>query len=1120
MARLAISLFGAFSASLDGAPLTTFKSGKVRALLAYLAVEAGIAHSRSVLADLLWPEQGEERARRSLSQALYNLRYVLGERNALQGEHASHAATLLTISPDTIQLSPSVDDWVDVLEFNRLVQACDQHPHRSIEICATCEERLQVMVGLYRGEFLEGIEVRDSAPFEEWVLLRREGYRQDVRRAFASLAACHERQGHTREALQAARRLFELDPYDDSACAGLVRLLAASGQRSEALAVYERFRSSLRIDLNLEPAAETRRLYTCLRSQKEAQAASFSRRNNLPASLSPLIGREVELREVQERLLDPNCRLLTILGLGGTGKSRLALEAARGLLGRFGDDVYLALLSPLVSPESLLPAIAAALGLHIQARKGVLIQLQDYLRSKELLLVLDGCEGLLDGVPLFVELLHSAPYLKMLATSRLRLNVAKEEVYPLGGLQYASYADPQAAAHCAAVSLFASGARRTRPDFELSDHNLRAVSEITAHVQGMPLAILLAAAWVEVLSPAEILAEMGNNLDFLHTEWADLPPRQRSMRLTFDYSWNLLDEDERRAFQALCVFRGAFTRQAAQAVSGAGASELRRLVDKSLLMPMPGEWFSLHELLRQYGMEKLEENPDESARVHRLHSVHYLQKLAEWEQGLKGTHQVETLALMDAKINDLRLAWELACLRDEVKHLDRELEGLCLFYEQSTRLAEGRSLCQETVSMLAQSHAPSESLFLGHLLIWQSRFSRLLGEHALADQLLEKCQALVDSLASSTLDVRRLHAMIYLEAAEKVFFSELAEAEHLLQASLDLFRSAGDAWHVAGVLCRLGVNRGFVGDFSESDRLLGEAIELYQSLGCVLGIASARRTMAQNQVRLGKLESGLTLMRQVIADSQTSGNRAQVALDQRTLGVVLGWNGLYSEALLLFQESLAVADDLGDLYEKTFITLFLAAIDLFTGQYETSSQLIARSLDLAQHNGFEREAAFCLWVQGGIEIAENSPQAARPYYLESIKTYRQVGHQDELCWALALDAFCLLQLGENGEATRRLGEALEIALSIHGYMSALFALLGCALRLRLQGDLEVALELFSLAAEQTVFAGSAWFADVFGQIKAACTADLEPEVAEFARQRGMQRSIWDSVTEMQVRLLR
>jgi tetratricopeptide (TPR) repeat protein len=634
----------------------------------------------------------------------------------------------------------------------------------------------------------------------------------------------------------------------------------------------------------------------------------------------------------------------------------------------------------------------------------------------------------------------------------------------------------------------------------------------------MPLAILLAAAWVEVLSPAEILAEMGINLDFLRTEWADLPPRQRSMRLTFDYSWNLLDEDERRAFQALCVFRGAFTRQAAQAVSGAGASELRRLVDKSLLMPMPGEWFSVHELLRQYGLEKLNENPDESARVHQQYSAYYLQKLADWEQGLKGARQSETLALLSLKITDLRLAWEIACQRDEVERLGSSLGGLCLFYEQSTRLAEGRSLCQESIAMMAQSNTPAQRLFMALVLIWQCRFSRLLGEHALAAQYLEKSQALVKGLASSALDLKVIQAMILLEAAERLFFSDVAEAGRLLRASLDLFHSAGDAWRVAGVLCRLGLNRGFIGDFSESDRLLGEAIELYQSLGYVLGIASARRIMAQNQVRLGKLESGLALMRQVIADSQTSDNRAQMALDQRTLGVVLGWNGLYSEAQTLFQESLVVADDLGDLYEKTFITLFLGAIDLFTGQYETSSQLIARSLDLAQHNGFDREAAFCMWVLGGNKLAESSPQAARRYYLESIKIYRQVGLQDELCWALALDAFCLLQLGEDEEATRRLDEAMEIALTIRGYLSALFALLGCALKLRLKGELEAALELHTLVAVQPIFARSTWFADVFGVCIAAHSARLDPAVAASARQRGLQRSIWDSVREMQMRL--
>jgi DNA-binding SARP family transcriptional activator len=216
MRGLEISCFGPFSAALDGVPLTAFESAKVRGLLACLATEPGQPHPRSLLADLLWPEQSEESARRSLSQALYNLRSVLGER-----------AVSLTIVSDAIRLALDENDRVDVVAFSRLVQACDQHPHHVIESCPPCQERLQAAAGLYRGEFLEGFSLRDSAVFDEWLLNRREAYHQDARRIFSSLLACHERLGQEQEALQDARRLVELDPYDDNSCQSLMRLLSA-----------------------------------------------------------------------------------------------------------------------------------------------------------------------------------------------------------------------------------------------------------------------------------------------------------------------------------------------------------------------------------------------------------------------------------------------------------------------------------------------------------------------------------------------------------------------------------------------------------------------------------------------------------------------------------------------------------------------------------------------------------------------------------------------------------------------------------------------------------------------------------------------------------------------------
>jgi DNA-binding SARP family transcriptional activator/predicted ATPase len=1107
MHALEISCFGPFSAALGGVPLTAFESSKVRGLLVCLAVEPGQPHPRSLLADLFWPEQSEESARRSLSQALYNLRHVLGER-----------AASLTIAPDGIRLALDEDDHIDVVEFSRLVRACDQHPHHYIESCPSCQERLQAAAGLYRGEFLESFSLRDSAVFDEWLLLRREAYHQDARRAFASLAAGFERQGRTRDALQSAHRLAELDPYDDGACQTLMRLLAASAQRPEALVVYERFRRSLQDELDVEPDAQTSALYERLRQQKEDEAALPDRYTNLPASLSPIIGREVELAQVQQRLLDPSCRLLTILGPGGSGKSRLALEAARGLLDRFAGGVFLVPLSPIVSKDSLIPAISSAVDLQLRENRPPLLQLQDYLRGKELLIVLDGCEGLLDEAPLFLDLLGLAPDLKLLATTRARLNVAEEQVFSLSGLPGAAPSGIQDVASSPAVRLFTNAARRTRPEFVLDGGNAGAVAAICADVQGMPLAILLAAAWVEVLSPADILVEMHRSLDFLQAEWADLPARQRSMRLTFDYSWSLLDDRECSLFQGLCVFRGAFSRQAAESVAGADAAGLRRLVDKSLLIPLAGDWYAVHDLLRQYALEKLQQDTTRSDLVHTRYSQYYLDKLVEWEAGLVDARQIETLALMSPRVYDLRSAWLLGCQRGDVARLNPALRGICLYYELSNRLAEGRSLCQDSLAHLQARQTPAECLLTARLRTWLARFQRLLGEMALASQSLAAAQILLDGLQDSGLDLRHAWALFHLEAAEQVFTSDLSTARRHLQLSLELYRSLGDAWRTAQGLYHLGTNYHLTGEYSTSDQLLNEAIALYKQLGLPAGVANAQRMQAQTLFRTGKAGEALVMMYQVIQVSQASGDKIQVSQDMRALAVALFISGRAEEALPAYEQALSLAEEMGVYYEITFINTIWGLAEQVLGSYASARLHLLRGLELAHRHGYQREQAACLFSLGCIAVAESAHQEERRCFQQSIALYRQVGHNDELAWALSVDAASALACGETDQALACIHEALQLMHQTNSYLGSLYTLSGAALWLAQHSDLELALEVYTLVSRQPAFANSPWHSTVFGEPILACTASLDLETAESARQRGCQRPIWDTVAELKALL--
>ncbi len=362
---------------------------------------------------------------------------------------------------------------------------------------------------------------------------------------------------------------------------------------------------------------------------------------------------------------DPGCRLLTLLGPGGSGKTRLALETAAGQLDNYSHGVWFASLAPLQSVDAIVPTVAEALGFRFYEEGDPRQQLLNYLRQKTLLLIMDNYEHLLTGAGLVTEILKTAPGVKVLATSRTRLNVGGEHRFQITGMDFPDL-PPKASADAiqySAVKLFLQGARRAQPNFELTGENLSGVIDVCRVVEGMPLAIRLAAAWVAILSPREIAAEIGQGIDFLETDLRDVPERQRSMRAVFDHSWKLLAEREREVFQGLSVFRASFTWEAAQRVTGALLQELRILVNKSLLQRAPtpstslrtGGRYGMHELLRQYANERLEASGTASA-VRELHSEYYLNILHQRKVDLFSKNRPKLTALQAAPAAQARAA--------------------------------------------------------------------------------------------------------------------------------------------------------------------------------------------------------------------------------------------------------------------------------------------------------------------------------------------------------------------------------------------------------------------------------------------------------------------------------
>jgi len=793
MPCLSISLLGPFHVTLDGEPVTGFESNKVRALLAYLATETRRPHSREALAGLLWPDQPDSSARRNLSQALFNLRQTL------QDEQSS--PSFLNITRGTVQFNAESDHWLDARAFTEHLAAVQAHEHPSLAECEACLEQLERAVELYAGEFLAGLFVDDSAAFGEWAVLRRERLHRQVLDALYHLTEHHEQRRDYARAMHHARRQVELEPWREEAHHQLMRLLVRSGQRSAALQQYEVCRRSLADELGIEPSEDTKRLYRRIRLAPEIGA------HNLPPQSTHFVGREHELREIARRLTSPACRLLTLVGPGGIGKTRLALQAAHDQRFAFLHGVCFA---PLASVESelLVAAIAEALRLS-RGQPNARAQLLEALRDKEMLLVLDGFEHLVqDGPPLLAEVLQAAPEVKFLVTSRERLNLYGETVLSLEGLPVPGEQEMENASGFGAVKLFLQSADRAQVGFAAAQCDVRETARICQLVGGMPLGIELAASWVRTLPCREIAAEIEKSLAFLSASLRGVSPRHRSIQAAFDHSWQRLSVEEQRTFARLSVFRGGFDRQAAAEVAGATLAGLTVLVDKSFLKETLSGRYGFHELMRQYGADKLAQDPRAAQATHDRFCRYYAGVVQSQLKRFLAGQQRDALDALEAELVHLRSAWQYALDQNQHENIERMMCGL---HEAglNRNIEECAVLFGKAVAALKPALAgPAQSseaarraarYLLGRLL-W--RYGELFRLHYNADD---------EMVAVSRQSVELLRAgpsQAELSRALRVLGGLLgdrhsAEARRLCEESVAFGRQANDRRALAQALMRL-----------------------------------------------------------------------------------------------------------------------------------------------------------------------------------------------------------------------------------------------------------------------------------------------------------------------------
>jgi serine/threonine protein kinase/tetratricopeptide (TPR) repeat protein len=756
-------------------------------------------------------------------------------------------------------------------------------------------------------------------------------------------------------------------------------------------------------------------------------------KHNIPAQATPFIGRETEANELTKLIENPNIRLITILAAGGMGKTRLALELASHFvrsqlaaplpgISNFPDGIYFVSLTPLRIPAKIVQAIADATGFQFQqdGRKPAQ-QILDYLREKQMLLLMDSFEYLLDGANLISEILQIAPHVQIVVTSRERLQLNEETLFPIGGMPFPDWETPEDTdalmdgAEYSAVKLFVQSARQALPSFELKPADLQHVSRICRLVEGMPLGILLAATWVRMFSLKDIANEITRNIDFLETDARNVPERHRSFRAVFDSSWNRLRDEERLVMMKLSVFRGGFTRAAAQKVTGASLRTLVVLVEKSLLhRDVDVGRYDIHELLRQYVEEQLEASGD-TRIAHDAHSKYYLNVLHERELDIKGRDQLQALNAIETDFENVRLAWHWAV---EQKHHDtiiRALECLDLFCWFNGRRLEGIALFREAreafVSYLGEEPYPT---FGRTLLRWQE------------DVLL------------GTDPTPRLEQ--YLEMARR--HDGRAEIGHgLLILGVNCFREGN---HMRAIELMEG---SFIHFSAVNDE--------FWMVFALIGIGLSASLLGNQNDAISFFHKGLTI-------AHESGNKILESTTLSNLGWVMSLNGEYTEAERHLRKAEAIQRKLGIWGELISTTQYLSELIFLKGDLEQArvwiDEYVEIQTDILGPSGrrFAGEAAASLEIiSENYEEARQLCEASRPLVDE-----RDPAWLVEVEWKLSLAA---CGLGDFSAARRALQTVIQAAASRKCIAIMTRCLPIVSIIEAYEGDKEHAVELLALA---------------------------------------------------------
>ena len=841
---------------------------KAQALLVFLAAENRDIPRAEVTA-LLWPESAEKQAMTSLRVILSSLRKYVGD--------------YLEISRTHIKFNPAKSVYFDGWDLEGKINQGD--------ICSA--------LSLYQGDFLTGFEIQDSASFDEWCLMTQEYYRGLLTAALHKAISKAVEDRDLEFGLQLSSKLLEINPIDEVGHRYKIKFLAMAGRRSSSIAHYRKMESLLEGELGLEPSLESKQIFQQLIEDKIPVVQDQNKpKYKLPSPQTSFVDRVQEQEHIIRQIGNPNCRLLTLVGPGGIGKTRLAIEAANRTVDQFSEGACFIELSPLFSSEHIIPAIADSLQFKIDVEASNLSpkdQLLDFLENRSLLLILDSFEHLIKDATLVSEIINRAPEVKVLVTSREHLKLKPEWIFELKGLKIENAPDPQIEQVNGAVKLFIDRARQVDHNYRVKNGDLKHVVEICQLLHGMPLGIELAAGWSDVLSCSEIHQQINHSLDFLSTRLQDITPKHISIRAVFNRSWELLSMQQRDCFYKLSVFSGGFSLDAAAQVAETELDLIRDLVEKSLLSRQPNGRFTMHNTLQFFASEKLNSLQDSEDLLDR-HAHFYVNLLLSQIDDLNGPQLVSARSILMREIGNLRLAIDCAALYWDVDPALKVLDGWFTFFivqgwhegmDAFKRLAE-----LTTERRLKNGETWTDNPITSTVHVYYSYLATLLGFHEdgerISSEFLENCQfpgmesqrsicihnlgLIAERIGDYKKSLRLMKQAIRLgkEHPNTVFptyylwlgyvqflLGDYQQGMTTLQHSYHLFSEKNTLWGKGFALSKMSLAANGLGQYKLAIQYSQEALSLFQDIDDPFGISYAYSRLSVSEYFLEKYEQAV-----------------------------------------------------------------------------------------------------------------------------------------------------------------------------------------------------------------------------------------------------------------------